>query len=353
MALFLEKEYLAIYGAGNVGKLVASVLMPRLQKWQKIFFIDDTPSKQGSFLLGIEIISKNAYCQKSKGNGLVIISIFQPGFSYLKSSDIFSATLGLKSIHFSQVLCTLSPPDFQYLFFEHKNSLLKKQEAYSKLLPMLSDMLSKEVLNQHITLRTEYKLEALDCTSRSDIDFLSSILPSNIIFIDLGAYNGDTILDFIKLSNNKYHLIHAVEPDTRNRQKIERLRTTIIPDDKLIITDKAVYHEKTLIGFRMNSDVSSQIHLTAGSKVETILLSEFIYSNPMLIKMDIEGCEYDVLKTSEDYLRKFKPWLAISVYHKPDDLIDILTFLYKLEIYTSFYLRCHGQDGEDLTLYCL
>jgi hypothetical protein len=42
------------------------------------------------------------------------------------------------------------------------------------------------------------------------------------------------------------------------------------------------------------------------------------------IKMDIEGGEVDALRGAQETLRKFAPRLAISVYHRPRDLPDIV-----------------------------
>jgi FkbM family methyltransferase len=41
------------------------------------------------------------------------------------------------------------------------------------------------------------------------------------------------------------------------------------------------------------------------------------------IKMDIEGAEWKVLRGAEETLRRYRPRLAIALYHRPDDFLVI------------------------------
>ncbi len=59
------------------------------------------------------------------------------------------------------------------------------------------------------------------------------------------------------------------------------------------------------------------------------------------IKMDVEGSELDALKGAEKTIRKFKPKLAICIYHKPDDYLAIPQYLYELQLGYSFYVDHH------------
>jgi hypothetical protein len=59
----------------------------------------------------------------------------------------------------------------------------------------------------------------------------------------------------------------------------------------------------------------------------------------IFIKMDIEGSEMEALKGAASTIRTKKPRLAISVYHKPEDIITIPAFLQNLVPEYKFYLR--------------
>jgi FkbM family methyltransferase len=69
------------------------------------------------------------------------------------------------------------------------------------------------------------------------------------------------------------------------------------------------------------------------------------------IKMDIEGAELDALKGGVEALRRFKPKLAISLYHRPEDFVVIPQFLASLGLGYEFYLDHYTIHSEETVLY--
>lgn len=69
------------------------------------------------------------------------------------------------------------------------------------------------------------------------------------------------------------------------------------------------------------------------------------------IKLDIEGSELSALRGAESTLRRFRPRLAISAYHKPDDLITIPEYLHSLGVGYQFRLGHFTIHGEETVLF--
>ena len=97
--------------------------------------------------------------------------------------------------------------------------------------------------------------------------------------------------------------------------------------------------------------------LIAGSKlVKTICVDDFVEKNNIekidFIKLDIEGAELPCLKGAQKTIKKFKPRLALCVYHKDDDLITIPQYVKSLVPEYKMYLKHHTDGIQETVLYC-
>ena len=177
------------------------------------------------------------------------------------------------------------------------------------------------------------------------------------IFVDVGAYNGDTIEKFIDICNNKYEMIYAFEPE-------ERLYKEIVNKNfkNIQIYNFCLYNKKGEIKFKLYDSIGNEfISSTAvenelGTEVtlKTNTLDNVLMDRPVtMIKMDIEGSELCALKGSKKTIQKYKPKLAIYVSHKKEDLIDIIQYIKSIVPEYKLYLKHHSYVQEDIVLYCV
>lgn len=71
------------------------------------------------------------------------------------------------------------------------------------------------------------------------------------------------------------------------------------------------------------------------------------------IKMDIEGSELEALKGAKETIKQFKPKLAICVYHKKEDLLEIPQYILSLNPGYKLFLRNAASIPTDVVLYAL
>lgn len=74
---------------------------------------------------------------------------------------------------------------------------------------------------------------------------------------------------------------------------------------------------------------------------------------PTFIKIDIEGAELNALQGAQHTITLKKPKLAISIYHKPEDIIELIVYLKNLVPEYKFYLRHYTNKTYDTVLYAI
>jgi hypothetical protein len=71
-----------------------------------------------------------------------------------------------------------------------------------------------------------------------------------------------------------------------------------------------------------------------------------------LLKMDVEGAELNALKGAENLIKNNDIDLAICLYHKPQDILEIPLLISTFGKY-EYYIRLYGHYGMDLVLYAI
>jgi len=168
--------------------------------------------------------------------------------------------------------------------------------------------------------------------------------------IDCGAFDGDTVLRALD-SGYEVDFCVCCEPDRKNYTSLVAKLSSIpnVMALPLAVADK--FENKSFDGKgNTGSRLSTEIK---GESIFCITLDDLLPGgNPNLIKMDIEGYEYEALLGSQKLLRKSRPGLAISVYHLSEDIIRIPTLILSLfgDSY-SYYMRRHSRTIADTILY--
>lgn len=113
-----------------------------------------------------------------------------------------------------------------------------------------------------------------------------------------------------------------------------------------------LWKEKDKLHFNSMDD-GSRIQNEGDLIIQTISLDEFFeeIEPPTFIKMDIEGAELMALRGGASILRRYHPKLAISVYHKTEDIFKIPEYLLSLYPDYKFDFRHYTGIYGDTVLY--
>ena len=232
-----------------------------------------------------------------------------------------------------------------------------KEMEYRKTYELLKDDKSRNVMQCYLNAATTGEFEMLFSECYEEHSYFNSITSDLIIdmLIDCGAYDGDSIHDFIKMFPN-YCKIIAFEPDRVNLQKLaarkkkEKIRN-------LTVVDKGVGLRKETLYFHSTGKSNSFLDETGDSEIQITPLDEFCNQcmGTIMVKMDIEGAELAALQGAEKLIREKHPILTICVYHREEDLIEIPQYIHKIagEGIYDYYLRFHGLDLAELVFYAI
>ena len=168
-------------------------------------------------------------------------------------------------------------------------------------------------------------------------------------FVDFGAFDGKSSINFIRWTNNNYKKIYAFEPDPNNYIKCKDMLKTY---RNCHIINKGGWSHTTILKFSSNGTIGSHVDFSTGNvEVPVTSLDEVTDEPVTFIKMDIEGSELEALKGCISHIKKDKPKFAISIYHKPEDIIDIPRFLLDQSNDYKFYIRHYGVFEDETVLY--
>ena len=175
------------------------------------------------------------------------------------------------------------------------------------------------------------------------------------VLVDCGAYDGDTILEFIKhldnLSIHEFDAIYALEPDLENFISLQKLSEKV---ENLHCLNVGAWNQQAILQFSTEGTMNSAISNIGDSFIEVDSIDNILQGKrTTIIKMDIEGAELSALKGAEQTILNHKPKLAISAYHKANDLITIPQYIKSLVPEYKLYFRVHKPGTVDSVLYAV
>ena len=137
------------------------------------------------------------------------------------------------------------------------------------------------------------------------------------VFIDCGAYDGDTIAEFRRATSDQFDHIVAFEPDPEN---FAALKSTVNGDPRIDLQPYATDSRRKSVRFAVGG-TSARISSAGTCEVQAITLDEALHGiAPTYMKFDIEGSEPDALEGGRETISRHRPKMAVCVYHAPDHL---------------------------------
>lgn len=184
------------------------------------------------------------------------------------------------------------------------------------------------------------------------VDGLCEPRPGDLV-VDAGACWGETAVWFSRFIGPTGQ-VHAFEPAETNRRVIERVVEKNDLSSSVVPVPLGLWDKETTLTFSGAGRMFRQ-SAGGGAEVPVTTLDRYVEKTGLdrvdFIKMDIEGAELPALAGAEKSIRQFRPDLAISVYHRAEDLTEVPIFLASLVPEYRMYLRHYTPGPDESVLY--
>lgn len=339
-----QHPYLVLYGCG----IMLTSLIPGA--WAEYvgrkvdFCCDSDPEKWGKTFAGLPCISpEQLVAMRDRCAVFVTIGQFQPVYEFLTRSGFASVNLIYKYDLVSS----------EYLATHDSREIAVNLTAARRLLADRRSLkIFDSILDRVLGGRS-------DPSVMIDICEPDQYFPADIIkltdhesFVDAGAFNGDTVKDFVGRTQAQFDRITCFEVDRVNFNSLQETVRQLPCADRITTHNLGIWDCECDIAYSIDN-LQSTVGEGEGSG-HVVPLDDVLGSQPVsYIKMDIEGAELQGLRGAERIIRTQEPRLAICVYHHIRHLWEVPLAIRELVPEYNIFLRHHTNLEYETVCYAV
>lgn len=243
----------------------------------------------------------------------------------------------------------------------------ENQDKIDKVSSLLCDEKSKEIYEElafNLKYNLKYYIELCDEWHGHYFNNDFFTYSENEVFVDGGTFDGADAINFAKITGDKFKKAYCFEPDRNNFTRAcknlykhiggDNLKSNdlFLSTDKFDIYEAGLYNENKKMDFSLSGNYGARFIETDGD-IPVLGLDDLLFDkeNVTFIKLDVEGVEYKTLEGAKKIIMRDKPKLAISIYHKIEDLWELPLLLHSYVPEYKFYVRHHSLQLGDKVLY--
>jgi FkbM family methyltransferase len=241
---------------------------------------------------------------------------------------------------------------FRY-WLEDPQFYTENSDNISKAIELLGDEESKIIFENVIRFRSglmnEYSLFKSDEFQYFNKFTCNNLSSDDLIYVDGGAYDGDSYLDCIKYQNISEAFLF--EPDPNNFKLL--LENCSILENKPCLIPLGLSDSYDTFTFSSIGE-AGHIDNKGDISIATCALDDFFGNKKInFIKLDIEGNEKKALIGAKNIIKEHTPLICLSAYHRPEDIWELANVINSISEKYSFYLRQHYFNSFDVVLYAI
>ena len=227
--------------------------------------------------------------------------------------------------------------------------LLSKMVRISEAYNLLEDEISRTTFKNILKYRASGKTKFLKEVCVYPQYFMQDIFTftDHEVYVDAGAAQGDSILNFMDVVQGNYKKIYGFEAKKSYCAGMQEL----FSHENVEIIETGLHRREGILYFH-DLQHGSYVSLTEESahQIAVTSLDDTVQEEVTFIKMDIEGSEIDALEGAKRIIGQYKPKLAICVYHLEEDLWEIPLLIHNMVPGYKIYLRHHYDVMDEETV---
>jgi FkbM family methyltransferase len=349
---------IVLFGAGNLGRKALSGLLYLGIK--PLAFADNNAEIWDIEIEGVPVLSPKMAAEKFGESAVFLITIWRAGSSHrLAHTKKQLEELGCHKVMSVAYLFWQYPEIFlPHYCLDLPHKVIEESVKIRQAFKLWSDVNSANEFLAQLRWRLWLDFDGLSKPVQQEqyfpVDLFTGL--ETEIFIDCGAYDGDTIAARLVQHGNDFSKILALEPDIKNLDKLEKYISGLSQaiQKKIEVLPFAAGASNGKVKFSATGNAASSIGQYGTSEVDCIALDSIVNKAiPTFIKMDIEGAELDALFGARDLIKAHNPVLAICAYHQQDHLWKVPLKIASISSKYSFFMRPHGEECYDCVCYAI
>lgn len=349
-----RKDKLVLFGAGPLGQATLSGL--RKISIHPLCFCDNNSSLWESSVDGMEVLSPAAAVERYKDSAAFVVTVYNGSNPRRQLRDMGCQCV----VHFAALYWKYADQFIPSSCMGLAHGMWDYADDIRLGYSVLADEHSRAVFREQLHWRLNPVSDRMLPPSAVQETYFPPDIVTPVadeVLVDCGAYDGDTIRAFLSRRNNKVSKIYALEPDSENRVRLERYRTSLPRDlaARISILPFAVGNRSGFVEFESGNLVRSKVTSTAeGEATECRTLDDICAGiGSTYIKMDIEGSEPEAIEGATKVLNRDFPVLAACIYHRWEHLWQIPALIRSITEHHRIFLRRYAEDCWELVCYAV
>jgi FkbM family methyltransferase len=342
---------LVLCGAGHLGQTTLRGL--RRAGADVVGFADNNARLHGQAIDKCPVMPVEDAVRRYRRSAVFVTTIYTARPLHEQLSALGARVASTRAVFFHHAEVFLP-----YLSIDRPESIVSQGEDVVEGVGHLADEASRAEYTAQIAWHTLASTTVPAWTPAVETYFPAGLvsLSDHEVFVDCGAFDGDTLREFLRRKSDRFDRFIAFEPDPANFRALERSINGLPSGtrERVVARRIAVHSHRETLRFSSADGVGSAVANSGDIEVDADSLDALLTDvEPTYIKMDIEGAEPSALRGATGTLRTNAPTLAVCLYHAREHLWQIPKIIREANPDYRVFLRRHSDECWETVAYAL